>query len=427
MCPKTFANIFFRASQPLVQQVSARSVSLRQIVLGGVLLFALSAPADPIGYLQNIFYKGDPAWHVDYLQLRQFHLNDPEILKPASCDLIVAVIDTGVDERQPELRKSYFINEFEIPNNHIDDDNNGYVDDYLGFNADRGEGSSNSRANSDHGTIVSGAMANTGFGEAIGVIPCIKILPVTVLNYGTIRNLDVASTAIEYALKRKAKVLNLSWSYKKFDYTAKQLNRFCSVLKKALDSNVIIVHAAGNSARNFSNESHFLPEDSASEELAGCTFEGPIAKSPRGARSGGSGASTGDVGAAAGEKTTYLDLPVKLFKHPLYIEVSALGENRQIWKLSNYLSDYNLFAPGENVATPNETGVWRYKSGTSFATPIVAGLLSYGLVKGLTPQQAVAALYETALPLGPPATPGPNDKVINPLRYQQKVFKLLGR
>ena len=51
-----------------------------------------------------------------------------------SPDIIVGVIDTGVDYRHQDLRDNIAVNSAEIPNNNIDDDNNGYVDDYYGFN-----------------------------------------------------------------------------------------------------------------------------------------------------------------------------------------------------------------------------------------------------------------------------------------------------
>ena len=48
--------------------------------------------------------------------------------------VIVAVIDSGVDIEHPELEEVFWVNEGEIPNNLIDDDQNGYVDDIHGWN-----------------------------------------------------------------------------------------------------------------------------------------------------------------------------------------------------------------------------------------------------------------------------------------------------
>ena len=57
-----------------------------------------------------------------------------ELIRPKGETVIVAVIDSGVDIDHPELQQIIWINEDEIPNNLIDDDQNGYVDDIHGWN-----------------------------------------------------------------------------------------------------------------------------------------------------------------------------------------------------------------------------------------------------------------------------------------------------
>ena len=56
-----------------------------------------------------------------------------EITK-GSEDILVAVLDTGVDYFHQDLKNNIFNNQKEIPSNGIDDDNNGHIDDYYGFN-----------------------------------------------------------------------------------------------------------------------------------------------------------------------------------------------------------------------------------------------------------------------------------------------------
>lgn len=53
---------------------------------------------------------------------------------PTSEDIVVAVIDSGVDVNHEDLQGKIWINEGEIPNDRIDNDNNGYVDDVFGWN-----------------------------------------------------------------------------------------------------------------------------------------------------------------------------------------------------------------------------------------------------------------------------------------------------
>jgi len=92
-------------------------------------------------------------------------------------EIVVAVLDDGFDLLHPDLL--YWTNAEEIPNNGIDDDDNGYVDDYSGWNAIDGNGNI---PNGTHGTRVAGiigAIGNNGLGIA-GINWNIRILPVVV-------------------------------------------------------------------------------------------------------------------------------------------------------------------------------------------------------------------------------------------------------
>lgn len=77
--------------------------------------------------------------------------------------IVVAVIDGGAQLNHPDL--DFWVNRFEIPNNNIDDDQNGYVDDYLGWNAYSNNGTP---GGDSHGTHVSGIVAARG-NNALGV------------------------------------------------------------------------------------------------------------------------------------------------------------------------------------------------------------------------------------------------------------------
>ena len=57
-----------------------------------------------------------------------------QLVKPNSKTVVVAVIDSGIDITHEDLKNNIWINEDEIPNNGIDDDKNGYVDDVNGWN-----------------------------------------------------------------------------------------------------------------------------------------------------------------------------------------------------------------------------------------------------------------------------------------------------
>lgn len=135
-------------------------------------------------------------------------------------DIIVAVIDSGVQADHPDLAANVWHNPGEIPANGIDDDNNGFIDDYYGWNfvqrpdsGGRLVGYNNNTADDNgHGTAMSGvigAVGNNGRGTC-GVNWQTTLMPVKVLdNNGLGTTFEIAS-GIVYAVSNGAKVLNLS-------------------------------------------------------------------------------------------------------------------------------------------------------------------------------------------------------------------------
>ncbi|MBR5684282.1 MAG: S8 family serine peptidase [Ruminococcus sp.] len=123
---------------------------------------------------------------------------------------IVAVIDTGVDYNHKDLAANIWTNPGEKPNNGIDDDENGYVDDVHGINAITGSG--DPMDDHGHGTHVAGAIAMTagnggGIGLAYGAqIMCIK----AGRSDGTFASYDIAK-AVKYAVDNGADIINMSF------------------------------------------------------------------------------------------------------------------------------------------------------------------------------------------------------------------------
>ena len=112
--------------------------------------------------------------------------------------IVVAVIDGGADWTHEDL--NCWINTQEIPNNEIDDDGNGYIDDYHGWNAYNHNGYVSS---SNHGTHVSGIIGAVGNNEkgVCGVNWNVKVLPIC----GSSGNESIVVEAYSYALEMRAR------------------------------------------------------------------------------------------------------------------------------------------------------------------------------------------------------------------------------
>ena len=132
--------------------------------------------------------------------------------------IIVAIIDTGVDYTHPKLADNIFINQGEYGNgkesNGIDDDGNGFVDDWHGWNFSGGSSMNNPMDDNEHGSHVAGtigAKGNDGV-TIVGVNWNTSILPVKFLSAEGSGTLADAVKSIQYATLMGANVMNNSWA-----------------------------------------------------------------------------------------------------------------------------------------------------------------------------------------------------------------------
>jgi hypothetical protein len=162
-----------------------------------------------------------------------------------SSNLIVAVIDTGVDYTHPDLAANMWTNTVERNGSPgVDDDGNGYIDDIYGYDFYNSDG--NPMDDHGHGTHVSGtigAVGNNGQGVA-GVCWTAKIMALKFIGSGGSGYDSDAIDCIEYAVQMGAKVTSNSWGG----------GSYSQALKDAIDAagaaGVLFVAAAGNDARN---------------------------------------------------------------------------------------------------------------------------------------------------------------------------------
>jgi subtilisin family serine protease len=113
-------------------------------------------------------------------------------------DLVVAVVDGGMEVNHPDLVDNIWINQGEIPNNNIDDDNNGYVDDITGWNAFANSGAPQNNGHGTHVAGIVGARGDNGVG-VVGVNWDVKLMNVP----GSSGNTSVVLRAYKYILDQK--------------------------------------------------------------------------------------------------------------------------------------------------------------------------------------------------------------------------------
>lgn len=113
--------------------------------------------------------------------------------------IVVCIIDDGANLNHPDLKDNIWVNRHEIPGNKIDDDNNGYVDDYHGWNAYKGTDVVDEDAS--HGTPVAGIIGAKGNNE-IGVAGINWDVQLMIVVGGTPESSAIASYAYAYTQRK---------------------------------------------------------------------------------------------------------------------------------------------------------------------------------------------------------------------------------
>ncbi len=234
-----------------------------------------------------------------------------------SAAVTVAIIDSGVNVEHEDFDSSLFVNSKEINNNGIDDDQNGYIDDYYGWNAVDNNTVLSDPYNHGNGIAgVIGAKSNNSIGIA-GLNWKVKIVPVKFIGGSGGGTTDIAIKSIDYAVARGARIINLSWG----GYNDSPLLK--EVMERCRKLGVLFIAASGNE-KNDNDTKPFYP---ASFELDNI------------------------------------------------ISVGSISFHKSLSDFSNFgKKTVHVLAPGESILTTVSTARYGYQKGTSFAAPQITGV-----------------------------------------------------
>jgi subtilisin family serine protease len=225
----------------------------------------------------------------------------------------VGIVDTGILSTHADLASNMWKNPKEIAGNNIDDDGNGYVDDVMGYNFIANSG--NALDDQGHGTHVAGIIGSSINGAgSFGTNSNASLVALKVLDStGVGSSYDIAE-AINYAANNGIPVINLS-----LGGTGNPANdMICSAIASARLKGTLSIVAAGNENADVSTK---VP--------AGCKDA---------------------------------------------LTVGAVDVNLSKASFSNYGAEVDVSAPGVNIYSTYNNGGYVLMSGTSMATPFVAGL-----------------------------------------------------
>jgi|GEM_PF-574380 len=257
-------------------------------------------------------------------------------------NIVVAVIDTGVDYNHVDLSANMWKNALELnglPG--VDDDGNGYIDDIYGY--DFYNNDNNPIDDNGHGTHCAGTIGATGDNGTgvVGVCWNTQIMAVKFLNASGGGNSADAISSIQYAVMMGADVLSNSWGGTTYDQGLKD------AIDAAGSSGVVFVAAAGNDNGSNNDVSPHYPSN---------------------------------------------------YDSPNILSVMASDRNDNRSSFSNYgPTSVDLAAPGSSIYSCRPSNQYQYLNGTSMATPHVAGAcaLLLSLNHAMTTQQIVDNLIDT--------------------------------
>ena len=275
-------------------------------------------------------------------------LNDADIDAVEAWDLatgnnvIVAVIDTGVDYTHSDLSRNIWQNPVEIAGNGVDDDGNGFIDDVQGWDfANNDNDPQDDHAHGTHVAGIIGAVTDNGTGIA-GISWNTRIMPLKFIDTNGIGTTANAIRAINYAVNNGARIINASWGGGPFSQA------LYDAISAAERAGVMFVAAAGNDSMNTDDPAN-LPHYPSSYALDNL------------------------------------------------IAVGSSDETDSLSVFSNYGNvSVDLLAPGTSIMSTLPNNQYQTLSGTSMAAPFVSGALAViaGQQNGLGVMQLRSAILD---------------------------------
>ena len=267
-------------------------------------------------------------------------------------DTIVAMIDTGIDYTHEDLKDTLWINQKEIPDNGIDDDGNGYVDDVYGWNFYNNNNQIFTGDEDSHGTHGAGTIsAGTGNGIGIaGIVPGNRVHVMALKALGG-ENGDGSTAAvikaIKYAEDNGAVICNLSLT---------SLIDDKALYEAMKNSGMLFVVAAGN----------------------------------------------GNPRSGKGVDTDIIPFYPAAYDLDNVISVANINIDGTLAKSSNYgKNSVDLAAPGSYILSTTPGNTYGYMSGTSMAAPMVTGAAAmvYSYFDGIGVADVKEILMSTVTPM----------------------------